>query len=315
MGTSILRLYLSGGASNTAPLSSLGGAVSQQHLGAFSSLRATWSGTPISGITLGEAVNVPVGTHSMLYTPVNGMLEVFYNGVYWHYTMVGSDGLYTLEGDFGSYLTVNVVTSSLPGAMTSGNFVVATVKNNLLDDVTASDRSAGRVEYRCAYIKNEGTVDTGKVQVTIAQQPALGFAEVAEELITTPTHNGTMTTAEQESKQLRYLTLQAPWLKTARVTAPWSMLLDGKTPWALTADEGVEVVQDSNGTTEAISRVIVDEIDSTYKLAPLAFGPLAQWDTIKAGRYVSFWIKRVTPGASLGTLIHDRIQLKITQTK
>jgi hypothetical protein len=220
-----------------------------------------------------------------------------------------------LEGHFGSYLTVSIVSASLPGTMTSGNFTVATVKNNLLDDVTASDRSAGHVDYRCAYLKNEGLVDTGKVAITIAQQPALGYAELAEELITTPTHDGTMTTAEQESKALRYLTMQAPWLKTARVPERYVVMLDGKAPWALTTDEGVEVPQDSNGTTEAISRVIVDEIDSTYKLAPLAFGPIAQWDSIKAGRYVSFWIKRVIPGASLGTLIHDRIQLKITQTK
>jgi hypothetical protein len=310
-----LRLYLSGGTSNVSPAASLGGAASQLFLGGVGPLLATWVGTPITGITLGDAVNVPLGAASIAYTPLGSMLEISFANGDWYPVLLGSDGVYTAQGNFGSYVTVYVATASLPVTQTYSTLSIAQVPNNLFDDVEVEQRLNGRAEYRCVYIKNEDTIDTNRVVVSLIQ-PALGSAEVAAEVITTPTHNGTMTTAEMELKALRHYSLEAPWLKTTRVGSQWRMSpMDGKTMWSATANEGVEVPQDSNGTTVSISRTIVDEVDSTNRLMSLAFSPTAEWDTIKAGKYVSFWIKRLINPNSGGYAVSDSIKLKITQTK
>jgi hypothetical protein len=314
MSADILRLYLSGGTSNTTPLSSLGGAASQQFAGGFSTYRATWDASSLSGVTLGEAVNVAEGLATMTYSPESGLLDITYSNMVWAAAFIGGDGVYTLQGNFGSFLTVSIVSASLPGSYTSRGVQIAKSANNLFDDINASQRLAGRIEYRCAYIKNQFTVDSGKVRVELTQ-PTIGYAEIASEVITTPTHNGTMTSTELQNKHLRNWRFEAPWLRTLQASAKWQFAIDPILMSDMTNEEGAVIPQDSNGTTEGISRVIVDELDSTNKLMPLSFGTVIEWDNIKAGKYVSFWVKRYIPPTAGGDVVHDNIGLKITQIR
>ena len=51
--------------------------------------------------------------------------------------------------------------------------------NNLWDDVSASDASAGDTEYRCTYVKNtHGSLSVGNVEVEIATDPAESNFEI-----------------------------------------------------------------------------------------------------------------------------------------
>jgi hypothetical protein len=179
---SYLEVRYSGGASNTSQASSLGGAMSTVAGGLVKSQTATGI-TTLTGVTIDNAAGNPEGdgtlrfdyATSMLYwTPPNGSEGLGVD--------VSAGGQFAVQGaSEGGYLTVTVVTGSLPGANTSNTITIANIDNNVFDDVSKDESYDGDVEYRCLYLYNAHGTDTMKdVKLWIAQntpgQDVIGIA-------------------------------------------------------------------------------------------------------------------------------------------
>lgn len=177
-----LEKRLSGGAANTDPSASLGGAKSSE---VILSQEVTII-TPISGVTLVEGR----GNSNFSANPSSGNLS-FVNAsisLRWQppgFTVgpaidVSVDGRYTLTGPVGGsgeddLLIVDVVAASLPLADTNSNVDILTPPNSLFDDIGAVEAFIGATNYRCYYVENNSGADTlFGVKVYIGQQPAPG---------------------------------------------------------------------------------------------------------------------------------------------
>jgi len=165
-----LKWYLSGGAANSNPVLSTGGIISSTQV--LSQL-ATAVTTTISGVTLGDASGNTLGTGTLTFTysataptlqwtPPSGSIGTAVN--------VASNGTYALQGgNNGGVLIVTVVSASLPGSNKTDTITITAQDQKIFDDLTKAQSKDGRIEFRCLYLKNTGTVATtdDKVDVEI----------------------------------------------------------------------------------------------------------------------------------------------------
>jgi hypothetical protein len=79
--------------------------------------------------------------------------------------VLSGNGDYLLRsGSAGSqagYAVISVFAVNLPTSDVSGSGVVTNVANNLWDDLDKTRTLAGETSYRCVYLKNTNTVDSG----------------------------------------------------------------------------------------------------------------------------------------------------------
>lgn len=150
-----LELRLSGGASNSDPDASLGGIMS-------STVIRSKSGSGISNIT-GVVIDDAPGsadgagtlaytasTHSFTWTPNGGTAGAA--------TAVTEDCRIAVPGSAG-YLFLTVDYSALPGTDQSDTITVASLANELWDDISKVESYDGDTEYRCCYVHNAHDTD------------------------------------------------------------------------------------------------------------------------------------------------------------
>lgn len=167
-----LTMWLSGGAVNTLPLSSLGGVISTTAKVLSQNATAT---TNVTGVTIVDATGNVEG---------NGTIDFTLTGTTLQWTPPGGsigvavptliDGRYSLAGAGGELLIVDVVAASLPiGNAADINIAITNNKNAVFDDILKSESFAGDNEYRALYVKNESVVDTAfDVLLWIQAQPS-----------------------------------------------------------------------------------------------------------------------------------------------
>lgn len=160
MDLAYLEYRLSGGASNSDPAASLGGAMSSERLVGF-----TVTGvTNVTGVTVLDAIGNTGGNDGVLDFTASGTLLTWQGpGATGPGTAVnvGTDGRYTLTDDIGTSLLIEVVATSLPGTdQTDSAVTVTPVANGLFDDVSNTESLAGDIEYRCFYITNTHPTDS-----------------------------------------------------------------------------------------------------------------------------------------------------------
>ena len=156
-----LKVRLSGGASNTAPASSLGGIMSTVSGGIVLSEIATASASPVSGVTLGDANGNALGNGTLTYTysPTTPTLQwTPPSGSIGTAVTVSANGTYTLRGGSnGGTLDVTVVSASLPGANKTDTTVITAQTEKIYPNVTKAESNSGVTKYRCVYFANAGT--------------------------------------------------------------------------------------------------------------------------------------------------------------
>lgn len=148
-----LKFILSGGAANTSPAASLGGAISTAGGGVILSQSITAS--TIGGVTYDDAAGNALGNGTITYTTSGTTLQwTPPGGSIGPAVNITPSGAYTVYGADGlGHVKITSVTGSFGGNATQ-NPIIANQTNKLFDDIARAESVAGDVEYRCFYIKN-----------------------------------------------------------------------------------------------------------------------------------------------------------------
>lgn len=167
----MLDFYLSGGAGNTDPNLSIGGARSSQKVnGIVASFLAP---DTIAGVSIVDAHGLYLHTGStdnatLSLSTINGIKRIIFapyreiagtvaadvNNVKY-----GADGTYNLAWT-SSYppqsITITVTASALPAIDTIARLIVTRSSNGLFDDTTPDPDMLAITDYRCLYLRNDG---------------------------------------------------------------------------------------------------------------------------------------------------------------
>lgn len=163
-----LELRLSGGAGNSKPDASLGGAMSNQRI----VCKSVTGLRHITGITVDDASGCPNGpgtlsyfaaTQALVWTPPQGLAGVL--------TPVTGNGRLALPGSAGFlYLTVDA--AALPTVNQSDTVTVGPIADSVFDGITQQESFHGNTAYRCVYVLNNHETDPfDSVSLYISSQP------------------------------------------------------------------------------------------------------------------------------------------------
>lgn len=150
-----LQFRLSGGAGNSNPMLSLGGAMSATVM----TSQNTTAVIVLSGVTITFSGGMTVGIRNYIRHTYNlgiHTLELMdaTDGVYGPAVDVTAGGTFFLAGQNRGSIAVNVVPANLPLSSGTGSFTASNIKNNLFDDVSKVDALNGAQDYRCIYLHN-----------------------------------------------------------------------------------------------------------------------------------------------------------------
>ena len=177
-----LKVFFSGGASNTDPLLSLGGAISNTAV----DCQILTTSTAITGVTLDYSSGNPLGDHDLVYDATNATLT-WAGG---KPVTIDGDGSYVLYGIayqtgyqfYYPQVNANIVTASLPVANTTATYTVSENPNGMFPDISALWTYQGRTIYLCYYVKNVGTKDKTDVSVFTPIIPVMEYNDVLPEI-------------------------------------------------------------------------------------------------------------------------------------
>src|SRR5574337_1587960 len=175
-----LEFRFSGGASNSNPAASLGGAMSSVSVGADA---LAWAASSMAGVTLIRGHGNPSGAGTLVFvhgSPDHTLKWQAPGGsvAYERSIMVSGsvDDRYLLDTFDHQAIVVDIDASALPGADDSNGVTVTAASGNLFDNVPASESLVGATEHRCAYIKNASATLTHDLRLFIRSQPGAGEA-------------------------------------------------------------------------------------------------------------------------------------------
>jgi hypothetical protein len=147
-----LKLYYSGGGSNSDVTLSIGGAISSARI-----LNQQATGlTTLTGVTIDDALGNGVGAGTLTYTDSTTSLTWQpFGGSVGTAVDVSVSGSYFIQGaNSGGGLCVTVVSASLPTSNTSNTITIANQTQKLFLDQTKAESNAGVTKYHCFAIKN-----------------------------------------------------------------------------------------------------------------------------------------------------------------
>lgn len=169
-----LRIHLTGAASDGAaqsdPNASLGNYRSSTEVQALSATAPV----NVTGVTIDAAAGQNgTGTGTLTYTAAGTLLQwTAPSGSIGTGVNVGSNGTYIIEdgGDTTKYVRVTVVSASLPGGNQTDSITLSDVYNKQFDNVSASEASAGDIEYRGLMIQNQNAAQIDGVKAYISKR-------------------------------------------------------------------------------------------------------------------------------------------------
>lgn len=169
-----VQVKLSGGDTNSDPITSLGGIIST-HVDSevISQLAAT--PTLVTGVQIVNAYSNALGDGTLKWDQdTTRLLWAPFGGVGLDGVVVDTAPATYVLGTPGGYIVVFV--NSLAGLPTSTiqdiDITISNNVSNVFDSVSALESTDGLVEYRCMYIKNTHATDTAfDVRLWIKQQP------------------------------------------------------------------------------------------------------------------------------------------------
>jgi len=194
-----LNIYFTGVASDGDPQSNPNASLGGKRSGTI--LRSLSATAPVN-VTGVAIVDVPspsgAGSATLGFTFTGKLLKYTApgdtpgNGV-----DVSADGTYVLySGTATKYIIVTVTSASLPGSDQSDSIQLVTLSENLFDNVSSSEATAGRTEYRAVMVKNDSSVVMNSLKVWIDTNTP--FADDAVEIaIELPVSNAIQSLANE----------------------------------------------------------------------------------------------------------------------
>ena len=174
MGIEQLEIRLSGGASNTNPTTSYGGAMSTVSGGLVLSQSVTLSAS-IPGVDILDAAGNATGAGTLYYVAASKTLAWQEASAVSSGTPVdiGTAGTYLIRGlgTTGGYIVIEV-TNSVNLSISTNYSPTATIANQqekIFDDVSKDEAYAGLTDYRCLYVKNASASTATNVQIILEQ--------------------------------------------------------------------------------------------------------------------------------------------------
>ncbi len=167
-----LQICLSGGAANSDPNLSIGGAK-----GAVMTQDAVdlQNVILIGGVSIVSAFGNTEGTAVLDYEYISSGVGRFRwqtsGDAYGDWVDVSADGTYGLLSANGAGAVISVVAANMETSNNYNLLNVAPVANTLFDDISKSESYAGAADYRCFYLFNNGTEAFNYVEYYVAAQP------------------------------------------------------------------------------------------------------------------------------------------------
>lgn len=160
-------LFLSGGATNTNPALSTGGAISSKQV--FSMIASQNVGKPpITALEVIEAVGLPAATDITLAFSGNTLSASYADNT--ASLTPGGAGLYTLIFASNRYINVRITDAAQVGSSVASTAVqFSYAKNALFDDVSSDEATVGTTDLRYVYFKNLSTVAVTNVRIFLEQ--------------------------------------------------------------------------------------------------------------------------------------------------
>jgi hypothetical protein len=293
-----LHFTLTGGAANSDPALSLGGAASAARAAILAGQGTSTADTEslIQGIFPLGAEGFATGAGTLTWTPSNSLITFVDSAGATASTLVSSPGLYILTGE--AFFWVDV-TSSLPLSTANIGVTISTWQQNLFDDVNFTERSSAHTNYRCLFMKNTSGVLLRNVRAEIAQQPTYGTFELATE------YSAYVPTVDAAYAETQGLQKQGTFLLGARpedniTEYPEYYFKDGPLYGQAYTLAGLSS-QASDGVTTQLPTVIANETDSTNLLTGLSWGTSVGFGEVAANDYVSVWIRRTIGAGTSGS--------------
>lgn len=168
-----VQFHLSGGAANTDPNLSFGGARSTA--GANRVIGQTSAAATMTGVTVDFVVGNQEGQGLLTYVfSSNALLWRSFGTTQSVGKTIVGDGQYVLGSSTG-YMVVTVVDANLPGSDDTEFLQITNSANNVWDDVSPGESLTGLIEYRCHYVINTHGTDTAYgVRLWVDSQPTSG---------------------------------------------------------------------------------------------------------------------------------------------
>lgn len=172
MNPTDIEVRYSGGAANSNPLNSLGGAKSSVEV----TSQSIGSPTNVTGVTIERVVNLPSSIE--LYIDPDGANRY----VGWvgpdllrGYAYVTADGEFTILSPSGNpadgYMVVTVDISATPVTSQVDVLAVTTQTEKIFPDVTSTEAGTGDTEYRCVFVHNaHGSETIASLKLWIGKQ-------------------------------------------------------------------------------------------------------------------------------------------------
>lgn len=167
--TASYGLFLSGGASNTNPNLSTGGAISAKQVFSMSPTYNIGK-AQITSLDVIEAVGITAATDVVInWTGSTGVLSATYGTNTASLTPTAS-GLCSIIFAANRYITFRITDISMIGSSNASTTVrFAYNPNNLLDDVSSDEATLGTTDLRYVYFKNMGDVPVTNLRLFMEQ--------------------------------------------------------------------------------------------------------------------------------------------------
>lgn len=148
-----LRLFYSGGGSNSVTTLSIGGAISSARV---TSQTTSFTGALASAITVNDAEGNGVGDGTLSFTAATKTLTwAPYGGTVGTAVDISANGTYFVQGgNNGGGLDITVVAASLPTSNTQATVTVANRTEKMFASQTKAESNSGVTKYHCFAIKN-----------------------------------------------------------------------------------------------------------------------------------------------------------------
>lgn len=317
-----IKIYLSGGASQTNPYASLGGAISSTSIDSQTATLAT----AISGVTVEDARGNTVGTGTLTFTSLTStLIWTPPSGSSGTAVDVSADGTYEIQGgNNGGSVIVTVVASSLPNTNVSSSTTIANIANNLWDNVSKDESEDGDTEYRCLYIKNTGADKARAFKLWIsANTPGQDVVEIQVDPA------GISGTATQPTKTITGATWAAN-VTTFTVTAHGYkagdyVLVEGMNPSAYNGVYAIIAVPTANtftvsdtpdpgafvsGGTATCETTAPSGV--TFNVNPVSEATAISVGDLLQNEYQAVWLKRTVPAGVTAATASNTLRLRFS---
>mgnify|MGYP000222731137 CR=1 FL=1 len=292
--TSHLALLYSGGAGNSSPAFSIGGAASTTPARYIHS--QTFTPSTISGLEITHAARNPDGVGSLSFVAANKSV-VWQNplGVSTTLALDLSQEWAAVGSTTTGFLRLRVSPEMLPVTDAVQAITVAQANHTLFGAPASNEITAGLTDYRCLYLWNQSPVALSSVNLVLTDMAPASAVQIGS----------TFNSISQ------YKTTSADGLDFGTIhplgsVAPYTVSLAGgfrrerleaktRAGTPTMAFFPPDYGQDSDGATKDVDVLLADSLDSTNKLSAVLWGTSLYWGTIGAGRMVSLWVKRALP--------------------